>query len=674
MEIIKVIVVILAVFLHRGNGRAITSANNDNIIRLLGIVDEELNTALNETNEKPTEPGENQGDVFRLAEPDLPSQEALQSFGDDVSGESAVNATPVWRHKRSPVELDDEPECYTGKRKLVIAVILAVFLHRGNGRAITSASNDNIESLLGLVDEELNTTLNETNEKPTEREENPADVLRLAEPDLPSQEALQSFGDDVSGESAANATPVWRHKRSPVELDDEPECYTGKRKLVKLASGGSMSYPIWATFVSTIKEMPPKPIPEPSEGASASPTTTSGPNLQFISSEIARVPKLDIATSTPDGFQIWKQRWNSAVTITAFSDLPRETQQALFTNVLSDDTVKRMNILGLQDVNAIIESFQTQVIAVILAVFLHRGNGRAITSASNDNIESLLGLVDEELNTALNETNEKPTERGENPADVLRLAEPDLPSQEALQSFGDDASGESAANATPVWRHKRSPVVLDDEPECYTGKRKLVKLASGGSMSYPICRQVIAVILAVFLHRGNGRAITSAGNDNIERLDGIVDEELNMALNERNEKPTEQEGNPVEVLRLAEPDLPGQEALQSFGDDVSGESDNKGSVYAIPPPEATITSRHRRSLGPCYTGKRQMVTLASGGSTSYPICRQRPPPYSSACSGSINPNNNNMRECEGSNYKFFTIIVNNKKVTKLLPQSCSCAT
>ncbi|XP_078346780.1 uncharacterized protein LOC144632049 [Oculina patagonica] len=119
MEIIKVIVVILAVFLHRGNGRAITSANNDNIIRLLGIVDEELNTALNETNEKPTEPGENQGDVFRLAEPDLPSQEALQSFGDDVSGESAVNATPVWRHKRSPVELDDEPECYTGKRKLV---------------------------------------------------------------------------------------------------------------------------------------------------------------------------------------------------------------------------------------------------------------------------------------------------------------------------------------------------------------------------------------------------------------------------------------------------------------------------------------------------------------------------------------------------------------------------
>ena len=49
------------------------------------------------------------------------------------------------------------------------------------------------------------------------------------------------------------------------------------------------------------------------------------------------------------------------MTITAFADLARGTQQALFTNVLSDDTVKRMNILGLQDVNAIIEAFQPQV-------------------------------------------------------------------------------------------------------------------------------------------------------------------------------------------------------------------------------------------------------------------------------------------------------------------------
>jgi len=132
--------------------------------------------------------------------------------------------------------------------------------------------------------------------------------------------------------------------------------------------------------------MPPKPSPKPSEGTSASQTTTSGPNLQFISSEIARVPKLDIATSTPDGFQIWKQRWNSAVTITAFSDLPRETQQALFTNVLSDDTVKRMNILGLQDVHAIIESFQTQVCGST-SIFVHEYEFHNRSQGTNESFE-----------------------------------------------------------------------------------------------------------------------------------------------------------------------------------------------------------------------------------------------------------------------------------------------
>ena len=80
--------------------------------------------------------------------------------------------------------------------------------------------------------------------------------------------------------------------------------------------------------------MPPKPSPK-SDGASPNPTATNGPNLPFISSTIARVPKLDIVTSTPDEFQIWKQRLNSAVTITSFSDLSRETKQALFANVRS---------------------------------------------------------------------------------------------------------------------------------------------------------------------------------------------------------------------------------------------------------------------------------------------------------------------------------------------------
>lgn len=67
--------------------------------------------------------------------------------------------------------------------------------------------------------------------------------------------------------------------------------------------------------------MPPKQSPKPSNEAGSSSTTTNTPSLQFISSEIARVPRLDVATSIPDGFQFWKQRWNSAVTITGFSEL-----------------------------------------------------------------------------------------------------------------------------------------------------------------------------------------------------------------------------------------------------------------------------------------------------------------------------------------------------------------
>ena len=139
-------------------------------------------------------------------------------------------------------------------------------------------------------------------------------------------------------------------------------------------------------FVSTIKDMPPKPSPKPSEETTASPPATTRPNLQFISSEIARVPKLDIATSTPDGFQIWKQRWNSAVTITAFSDLPGETQHALFTNVLNDDTVRRMNISGLHDVNAIIESFQTQVCGST-SIFVHEYEFHNRSQGANESFE-----------------------------------------------------------------------------------------------------------------------------------------------------------------------------------------------------------------------------------------------------------------------------------------------
>ena len=83
------------------------------------------------------------------------------------------------------------------------------------------------------------------------------------------------------------------------------------------------------------------------ESSSSAAALNLGPNLPFISSEIGRVSKLDIAICTPDGFEIWKQCCDSAVT-TGFFHLPPETQRALFTNILSDDTVKRMNNIGHQ--------------------------------------------------------------------------------------------------------------------------------------------------------------------------------------------------------------------------------------------------------------------------------------------------------------------------------------
>ena len=85
--------------------------------------------------------------------------------------------------------------------------------------------------------------------------------------------------------------------------------------------------------------------------------------------------------------------------------------------------------------------FGSQVIAVILAVSLHHGNGRAITSTSNDDPERILDLADEELK-----------------------------------------------GATPVLRQKRSH--HHHEGPCYTGEYKTVKLASGGVKKFPICEIV----------------------------------------------------------------------------------------------------------------------------------------------------------------------------------------
>jgi len=87
--------------------------------------------------------------------------------------------------------------------------------------------------------EELNTVLNETNENSTEREENPADVLKFSEPDSLSYELLQSQFSSNNMIQPEEASPALRQKRSHVG-----PCYSGKYQVVKLASGGVKKFPI----------------------------------------------------------------------------------------------------------------------------------------------------------------------------------------------------------------------------------------------------------------------------------------------------------------------------------------------------------------------------------------------------------------------------------------------
>ena len=90
-------------------------------------------------------------------------------------------------------------------------------------------------------------------------------------------------------------------------------------------------------------------------------------------------------------------------------------------------------------------------------------------------------LAEEELNTALNETDEDPPERKENPADVLRLSEPDSSSYQVFSSDNMIQPKE----ASSVLKQKRSRV-----GPCYTGNFQTVRLASGGLAAFPISRKV----------------------------------------------------------------------------------------------------------------------------------------------------------------------------------------
>ena len=135
-----------------------------------------------------------------------------------------------------------------------------------------------------------------------------------------------------------------------------------------------------------------------------------------------------------------------------------------------------------QTVNLTVLFFGSQVIAVILAVLLHHGNGRAIATSS-DNIERMLGLAEEELNMIWNDTNENRPE--ENSADVVTSSEPDSSSHKAVQSQLSSNNMIQPNEEIPVLRQKRS-----HEGPCYTGNHQTVKLASGGVKTFPICKNV----------------------------------------------------------------------------------------------------------------------------------------------------------------------------------------
>jgi hypothetical protein len=140
--------------------------------------------------------------------------------------------------------------------------------------------------------------------------------------------------------------------------------------------------------------MPPKKSSQQSgDGASG----TSIINLPFISSEIGKITKLDISSCSSEGFEIWKQRWDSVTTITRFYELSSETQKALFINVLSDDTIKRMNNLGQQEVQTLIESFQRQVCGTS-SMFVHEYEFHKRVQGSNESFDEFYN----DLQTLLN--------------------------------------------------------------------------------------------------------------------------------------------------------------------------------------------------------------------------------------------------------------------------------
>lgn len=133
----------------------------------------------------------------------------------------------------------------------------------------------------------------------------------------------------------------------------------------------------------------------------------------------------------------------------------------------------------------------------LLAIFLHRGNCRAITSNSND------GFGDEVVDTILREEFNQQEKSG-----PTGIPESDTDSQEGPELFSDDVipSMESA----PQWRHKRSPDIR--EPGCYTGRYLTITLSDNRQRSFPICKNITS--------SGTACASSIQNNNNQRRCQG----------------------------------------------------------------------------------------------------------------------------------------------------------
>ena len=93
-------------------------------------------------------------------------------------------------------------------------------------------------------------------------------------------------------------------------------------------------------------------------------------------------------------YGLWKQRWDSVTTIIGFYALSNGTQKAVFINVLSDDTIKRMSNLGKQDLekmyNLLFNLFNVRYVAVPICLRMNMNSTNEFRRVLHYDLQTLL--------------------------------------------------------------------------------------------------------------------------------------------------------------------------------------------------------------------------------------------------------------------------------------------